>query len=70
MLNVVPGTQRASKTLTAAGLAGIAPTAVADWVDWADLPPGQARVGPAHAASNAATAPQTSRLHPSSPSKP
>ncbi|MCM9083528.1 hypothetical protein L1606_36590 [Streptomyces spororaveus] len=36
------------------GLAGIAPAAVAGWVDWADLPPEQARVGLAHAATNAA----------------
>ncbi|MCX4807653.1 hypothetical protein OG594_39675 [Streptomyces sp. NBC_01214] len=54
VLDVVPGTQRASKTLVSVGLAGIAPAAVAGWVDWADLPPEQARVGLAHAASNAA----------------
>ncbi|MER7822631.1 DUF2231 domain-containing protein [Streptomyces sp. NPDC096097] len=54
VLDVVPGTQHASTTLTAVGLAGVAPAAVAGWVDWADLPPEQARVGLAHAASNAA----------------
>ncbi|MFE5556655.1 DUF2231 domain-containing protein [Streptomyces sp. NPDC056544] len=54
VLDVVPGTQRASKTLVTVGLAGIAPAAVAGWVDWADLPPEQARVGLAHAASNVA----------------
>ncbi|MGW6843555.1 DUF2231 domain-containing protein [Streptomyces sp. NPDC054958] len=54
VLDVVPGTQHASTILTAVGLAGVAPAAVAGWVDWADLPPEQARVGLAHAASNAA----------------
>ncbi|MFE5560604.1 hypothetical protein [Streptomyces sp. NPDC056544] len=50
----MPGTQHASTTLTAVGLAGVAPAAVAGWVDWADLPPEQARVGLVHAVSNAA----------------
>ncbi|MGZ9928762.1 DUF2231 domain-containing protein [Streptomyces sp. NC-S4] len=54
VLDFVPGTQHASTTLTAVGLAGVAPAAVAGWVDWADLPPEQARVGLVHAASNAA----------------
>ncbi|MFD9353175.1 DUF2231 domain-containing protein [Streptomyces sp. NPDC060031] len=48
----VPGTRRAATTLTAVGLAGVAPAAVAGWVDWADLPPQQARVGLAHALVN------------------
>ncbi|MEU9026609.1 DUF2231 domain-containing protein [Streptomyces sp. NPDC048383] len=54
VLDVVPGAGRAATTLTAVGLAGVAPAAVAGWVDWADLPPRQARVGLAHAAANAA----------------
>lgn len=54
VLDVVPGAQRAATTLTAVGLAGVAPAAVAGWVDWADLPPQQARVGLAHAVSNVA----------------
>ncbi|WP_412075799.1 DUF2231 domain-containing protein [Streptomyces xanthophaeus] len=54
VLDVVPGAQRAATTLTAVGLAGVAPAAVAGWVDWADLPPEQARVGLAHAVSNVA----------------
>ncbi|MFG2988345.1 DUF2231 domain-containing protein [Streptomyces sp. NPDC048257] len=67
VLDVVPGAQHASTTLTAVGLAGVAPAAVAGWVDWADLPPEQARVGLAHAASNVAvvacyTASLTARL--------
>ncbi|MCX5403073.1 hypothetical protein OHA37_04120 [Streptomyces sp. NBC_00335] len=67
VLDFVPGAQRATTTLTAVGLAGVAPAAVAGWADWADLPPEQARVGLAHAASNAAavacyTASLTARL--------
>ncbi|MFI8361928.1 DUF2231 domain-containing protein [Streptomyces sp. NPDC085612] len=54
VLEVVPGTRRATTTLTAVGLAGVAPAAVTGWVDWADLPPEEARVGLAHAVSNAA----------------
>ncbi|MGW2037750.1 DUF2231 domain-containing protein [Streptomyces virginiae] len=53
VVDVVPGQRRAATTLTAVGLAGVAPAAIAGWVDWADLPPEQARVGLAHAASNA-----------------
>lgn len=67
VLDVVPGTRRAATTLTAIGLAGVAPAAVAGWVDWADLPPEQARVGLAHAVSNVSavvcyTASLTARL--------
>ncbi|MFG2985535.1 DUF2231 domain-containing protein [Streptomyces sp. NPDC048258] len=54
VLDVVPGGRRAAATLTAVGLAGVAPAAVAGWVDWADLPPEQARVGLAHAVTNVA----------------
>ncbi|MCY0917419.1 hypothetical protein OS965_04395 [Streptomyces sp. H27-G5] len=53
VLDFVPGAQCGATVLTAVGLAGVAPAAVAGWVDWADLPPEQARVGLAHAASNA-----------------
>ncbi|MFD6971476.1 DUF2231 domain-containing protein [Streptomyces sp. NPDC059949] len=52
VLDVVPGAHHAATTLTAVGLVGVAPAAVAGWVDWADLPPEQARVGLAHAVSN------------------
>ncbi|MFI1154494.1 DUF2231 domain-containing protein [Streptomyces sp. NPDC020817] len=67
VLDVVPGAQHATTTLTAVGLAGVAPAAVAGWVDWADLPPESARVGLAHAVSNVAavacyTASLTARL--------
>ncbi|MFJ9944866.1 DUF2231 domain-containing protein [Streptomyces erythrochromogenes] len=53
VLDVVPGERRGATTLTAVGLAGVAPAAIAGWADWADQPPEQARVGLAHAASNA-----------------
>lgn len=52
VLDIVPAGQRAPTTLTAVGLAGVAPASVAGWADWADLPPEQARVGLAHALSN------------------
>lgn len=54
VLDVVPGGQPAAATLTAVGLAGAGPAAVAGWVDWAELPPARARVGLAHAVSNVA----------------
>ncbi|MFD9304829.1 DUF2231 domain-containing protein [Streptomyces sp. NPDC060048] len=54
VLDVVPGGGPAATTLTAVGLAGAGPAAVAGWLDWADLPPQQARVGLAHAVSNVA----------------
>ncbi|WP_329624930.1 hypothetical protein OG357_35050 [Streptomyces sp. NBC_01255] len=54
VLDIVPGGQPAATTLMAVGLAGAAPAALAGWVDWADLPPQQARVGLAHAVSNVA----------------
>ncbi|MEU9084050.1 DUF2231 domain-containing protein [Streptomyces sp. NPDC048357] len=54
VLEVVPGAHRAATTLTGVGLVGVAPAAMAGWADWADLPPEQARVGLAHAVSNAA----------------
>ncbi|MFE0602473.1 DUF2231 domain-containing protein [Streptomyces sp. NPDC058892] len=54
VLDSVPGERRAATTLTAVGLAGVGPAAIAGWADWADLPPEQARTGLAHAVSNAA----------------
>ncbi|MCX4539086.1 DUF2231 domain-containing protein [Streptomyces sp. NBC_01565] len=67
VLDIVPGAKHATTTLIAVGLAGVAPAAMAGWADWADLPPEQARVGLAHAASNVAavacyTASLTARL--------
>jgi uncharacterized membrane protein len=54
VMDAVPAGQRAATTLTAVGLAGIAPAAITGWVDWADLPPEQARVGLVHAVANVA----------------
>ncbi|MGW3818785.1 DUF2231 domain-containing protein [Streptomyces sp. NPDC005046] len=67
VVDAVPAGQRAATTLTAVGLAGVAPAAISGWVDWADLPPEQARVGLAHAVANVAavaffTASLTARL--------
>ncbi|MFI0968135.1 DUF2231 domain-containing protein [Streptomyces sp. NPDC021080] len=68
VMDVTPAGQRAATTLTAVGLAGVAPAAIAGWVDWADLPPEQARVGLVHAVANVAAvaffaASLTARLH-------
>lgn len=52
VLDTVPGGQPAAAVLTAVGLAGAGPSAVAGWVDWAELPLPRARVGLAHAVSN------------------
>ncbi len=52
VVDAVPGSRPAATTLTAVGLVGVAPAAVAGWVDWADLPPEQARVGLVHAVTN------------------
>ncbi|WP_329183218.1 DUF2231 domain-containing protein [Streptomyces sp. NBC_01428] len=54
VLDVVPSGRQSPAILTAVGLAGVAPAAVAGWVDWADLPPRQSRVGLLHAISNVA----------------
>ncbi|MCJ0869748.1 DUF2231 domain-containing protein [Streptomyces sp. AP-93] len=54
VLDAVPGGQPAATMLTAVGLAGAGPSAVAGWVDWAELPLPRARVGLAHAVSNVA----------------
>ncbi|MET8412387.1 DUF2231 domain-containing protein [Streptomyces sp. NPDC005195] len=52
VLDAVPTGRSAPTLLTAVGLAGITPAALAGWVDWAELPPEQARVGLAHAVTN------------------
>jgi nitrite reductase/ring-hydroxylating ferredoxin subunit len=53
VLDLVPGSQRATKVLIALGLAGTLPTAAAGLADWSFLHREQQRVGLAHAASNA-----------------
>ncbi|MFF4978425.1 DUF2231 domain-containing protein [Streptomyces sp. NPDC001083] len=52
VLDAAPTGRSAPTVLTAVGLAGIAPAALAGWVDWADLPLEEARVGLAHALTN------------------
>jgi nitrite reductase/ring-hydroxylating ferredoxin subunit/uncharacterized membrane protein len=49
ILDMVPGTERASRTLVAAGLAGAVPTALTGLADWSALHREQQRVGLAHA---------------------
>lgn len=56
VLDLVPGTERASRTLVAAGLAGAVPTALTGLADWSELHREQQRVGLAHALGNAAAA--------------
>ncbi|MET9411778.1 DUF2231 domain-containing protein [Streptomyces sp. NPDC002935] len=67
VLDIVPSGRRVPTTLTAVGLAEVAPAAIAGWANWADLPPERARVGLVHAVSNVAalacyTASLTARL--------
>ncbi|URM92556.1 Rieske (2Fe-2S) protein [Streptomyces sp. MRC013] len=52
LLDVLPGRRRGARTLVATGLAAAGPAALAGWVDWAELPREQQRVGLVHAAAN------------------
>ncbi len=54
VLDLLPGTERASRVLVAAGLAGSIPTMLAGLADWSALHREQQRVGLAHAAGTAA----------------
>ena len=54
LLDLVPGTRRASQTLIAAGLAGAVPTVLTGIADWSALHREQQRVGLVHAAGMAA----------------
>ncbi|GLZ08520.1 hypothetical protein Acsp03_59860 [Actinomadura sp. NBRC 104412] len=53
VLDLFPGTERASQALVAAGLAGAVPTALTGIADWGSLQREQQRVGLVHAASTA-----------------
>ncbi len=53
VLDLVPGSRRASQVLIALGLAGTIPAAAAGLADWSALHREQQRVGLAHAASSA-----------------
>jgi hypothetical protein len=55
VLDLVPGTRRASQALVAAGLAGALPTALTGIADWGSLHREQQRVGLVHAAGMATT---------------
>ncbi|MCP9956354.1 Rieske 2Fe-2S domain-containing protein [Streptomyces sudanensis] len=52
LLDLLPGRRRGARTLVGAGLAGAGPAALAGWVDWAELPKQQQRVGLVHATAN------------------
>ncbi|MBW8482944.1 Rieske 2Fe-2S domain-containing protein [Actinomadura parmotrematis] len=51
ILDLLPGTRRASQVLVAAGLAGAVPTALTGLADWSELHREQQRVGLVHALS-------------------
>jgi nitrite reductase/ring-hydroxylating ferredoxin subunit/uncharacterized membrane protein len=53
LLDLLPGTSRASRVLIAAGIAGAAPAAAAGLADWSELHREQQRVGLVHAVSGA-----------------
>jgi nitrite reductase/ring-hydroxylating ferredoxin subunit/uncharacterized membrane protein len=52
VLDLLPGTGRASKALVGAGVLAAAPTIAAGWADWARSRPEQQRVGVVHAVAN------------------
>lgn len=52
LLDLLPGEGRAARRLVAVGLAAAGPAVLAGWIDWAEQPPPQARVGLVHAAAN------------------
>jgi nitrite reductase/ring-hydroxylating ferredoxin subunit len=52
VLDLLPGRQRASRTLVGLGVLTAVPTAITGWADWADLHPQQQRVGLVHATAN------------------
>jgi nitrite reductase/ring-hydroxylating ferredoxin subunit len=54
VLDMIPGTERASQTLVAVGLAGAVPTALTGLADWSALHREQQRVGLVHALGIAA----------------
>ncbi len=56
VLDFVPGSERAARTLIALGLVTVMPTAATGWADWSALHREQQRVGLAHAASGACAA--------------
>ncbi|MFP7761354.1 Rieske (2Fe-2S) protein [Marisediminicola sp. LYQ85] len=53
VLDVVPGTTRAARTLVGFGVLSAVPASAAGLTDWSELHPQQKRVGIVHAAANA-----------------
>ncbi|SEG71143.1 Ferredoxin subunit of nitrite reductase or a ring-hydroxylating dioxygenase [Thermomonospora echinospora] len=56
ILDLLPGTERASRTLIIAGLVGAVPTVLTGWTDWSALHREQQRVGLVHASANGTAA--------------
>jgi nitrite reductase/ring-hydroxylating ferredoxin subunit/uncharacterized membrane protein len=52
VLDLLPGTERASRTLVGVGVLAAAPAIITGWADWARTRPEQQRVGLVHAAAN------------------
>ena len=52
VLDLLPGNERAARTLVGVGIVSVAPTAAAGYTDWSELHEQQMRVGLVHAASN------------------
>jgi nitrite reductase/ring-hydroxylating ferredoxin subunit/uncharacterized membrane protein len=52
VLDLLPGTRRASTILIAVGTAAVAPAAAAGWLDWSQMTKDRRRVGLVHATAN------------------
>lgn len=53
VLDLLPGNEKAARTLVGIGVASVLPTAAAGYTDWSELHEQQMRVGLVHAAANA-----------------
>ncbi|TCL83180.1 MULTISPECIES: Rieske 2Fe-2S domain-containing protein [unclassified Rathayibacter] len=54
VLDLLPGNERAARTLIGLGIVSVLPTAAAGYTDWSELHEQQKRVGLVHAAANVA----------------
>lgn len=52
VLDLLPGNDRAARTLIGVGVVSVLPTAAAGWTDWSELHEQQTRVGLVHASAN------------------
>ncbi|KQQ22062.1 (2Fe-2S)-binding protein [Rathayibacter sp. Leaf299] len=52
VLDLLPGNDRAARTLVGLGVVSVLPTAAAGWTDWSELHEQQTRVGLVHASAN------------------